>query len=92
MAKVRLVGLRVTDGAVPVPVRLTVWLPPGALSEITRLPVRVPVAVGVKVTETEQVADGLSVAGQLLVSWKSPVVVKLKKVTAPAPESVTVMI
>ena len=79
-------------GAVPVPVRLTLWLPPGALSEITRLPVRVPAAVGANATATQQVADGFRTVGQLLVWVKSPCVTKLLKVTAPAPALVTVII
>jgi hypothetical protein len=84
------VGESATTGIVPVPDRFTVWLPPGASSEMTRLPERVPVAVGVKVTYTRQLADGLRTPGQLLVWLKSPVAAKPENVTAPAPALVTV--
>ena len=59
MPKVRLVGESVTAGvfgAVPVPVKLTTCGLPPALSLIVMEPVRVPVAVGVKVTFIVQVA------------------------------------
>ncbi len=54
-AKLRLDGVMVAIGnvaAVPVPVRGTVWGEPDALSTNVMAPVRVPVAVGVKVTLT----------------------------------------
>ena len=59
LLKVRLPGDSVTAGALaaaPVPVRLTVWELPDALSVIVTIPVRVPVAVGVKVTLMVQFA------------------------------------
>jgi hypothetical protein len=59
-------------GAAPVPVSNTICGLFGALSVITRLPVRVPDAVGVKVTCIVQVAVGFNVNGQVLVSAKSP--------------------
>ena len=47
-ANVKLLGDRLTTGAVPVPVRETVCGLPLALSVIVMAPVRVPVAVGVR--------------------------------------------
>ena len=43
-----------------VPLRETTWAEPAALSLTLRLAVRVPVALGVKLTETEQLAAGAS--------------------------------
>jgi hypothetical protein len=65
----RLVGVNVTAGAVPVPVSAIVCGLFGALSVIETAAVRVPAAVGLKITEIVQVAftasiDGL--VGQLL--------------------------
>jgi hypothetical protein len=50
LAKVRLAGLRLTAGAVPVPVRVTVCGDPVALSATLTLAVNVPVDAGWKVT------------------------------------------
>jgi hypothetical protein len=60
----------------PTPVKGTLDAPLATLSVMVRVPVRVPVAVGVKVTLKTQFAPTASekgVAGQLLVSAKSPV-------------------
>ena len=60
---------------VPVPARLAVCGLPGALSEMDNVPVREPSAVGVKVTETVQLAPAANVLGdngQLEVCAKSP--------------------
>ena len=43
-----------------------------ALSVIVRVPVRVPVAVGLKVTEMLQLAPAATLVPQVLVSAKSP--------------------
>lgn len=64
MAKERLVLDKVT-GAVPVPVNVAVCGEFGALSPTVRVPVRVPAAVGVKVTEIVQLALAASVAGAI---------------------------
>ncbi len=60
----------------PVPVRATVWLPAVVLSKTFRVAVRVPLAVGVKVMVTRQVAFALMVpeVGQVLAELmaKSP--------------------
>ncbi len=75
--KVRLVGESVTAGAgvpelAPVPFRATVWGDPAALSVIVSVPARFPVAVGIKVTATVQVAPAATLVPQLLVWAKSP--------------------
>jgi hypothetical protein len=70
LAKVKLVAPSVTAGAVPVPVSATTCGLPGSGSETVMLPVRTPVAVGVKLTLMLQLAAGARVAGltgQLLV-------------------------
>ena len=59
-------------GAVPVPVRETVCGLFAALSVMVSMPLRVPLAVGVKVTLTVQVVLGARLVPQLLVCAKSP--------------------
>src|SRR5438067_1446456 len=61
----RLVGERVTAGAVPVPLSATVCGLPPALSLMETLALRLPVAPGVKVTLMVQVALTASVLGLL---------------------------
>jgi hypothetical protein len=58
---------RLTAGATPVPVRLTVCGLPLALSVMVRVPLRTPVAVGVKVTLIVQLAPAPTLAPQVLV-------------------------
>src|SRR3954447_1282442 len=73
-ANVRLAGVRLIAGAVPVPARATLCGLSEALSLIWTVAVRVPVVVGEKRTEMEQVAFGPRVeglAGQSLVQLKS---------------------
>ena len=55
LPKLRLEGVSITPGAVPVPLSVMVWLPPLALSVMVTTPVRTPLAVGVKVTAIVQV-------------------------------------
>jgi hypothetical protein len=62
-----LAGERLTTGAAPVPVRLTLWGLPEALSEMLRVPLRVPVALGVKVTLIVQLTPAATEPPQLLV-------------------------
>jgi hypothetical protein len=57
--------------AVPVPVKLTVWVVGLALSVMVRVPVLVPAAVGRKITEMLQEAPAATLGLQLLVSEKS---------------------
>ena len=75
------------------PVSLTVCGLAGALSMNASFPVRVPIAVGVKVTPAVQVAPVASVAGgtgQVLVWVKSPLVVIFLMVTGRGNGFVTV--
>jgi hypothetical protein len=84
-----------TMGPVPVPVRLTVCGLFKALSEMVREPVRVPTAVGVKVTLIVQLEPAARLAAQVFVASKSegsaPVTTMLDmaRLTFPALESVT---
>jgi hypothetical protein len=75
--KVKEVGERLTTGAVPVPVRLTVCVVGLALSVMVTTPVRVPVAVGLKVTLRVQLALAARLEPQVLVWEKSPLAVML---------------
>ena len=60
-------------GAVPVPVRDTIWGLPGALSAILTEAVRLNIPAGVNVTLNVQTPFGASGLTQLLVCMKSPV-------------------
>ena len=71
LANVRLVGEMLTAGAVPVPLRLTLWGLPVALSARVMAAVRVPLAVGVKVTLIVQLTPAATLEPQLLVCAKS---------------------
>jgi hypothetical protein len=70
--KVKEAGERLTTGAVPVPVSLTVWVAGLALSVMVTAPVRVPVAVGLKVTLRVQLAPAATLDPQVWVWEKSP--------------------
>jgi hypothetical protein len=69
LPKARLVGERLATAAVlvPVPERLTVWGLPAALSEMLRVPLRVPLAVGVKTTLIVQLFPAATLVPQLFV-------------------------
>jgi len=69
LANTRLVGERVTAGAMPVPVRGTVYGLPAALSATLTLAVRVPLAVGVKTTLIEHEAPAATDDPQVFV-WE----------------------
>ena len=75
--KVKEAGERLTTGAVPVPVRLTVWVAGLALSVMVKEPFREPLAVGVKVTLRVQLALAARLEPQVLVWEKSPLTVML---------------
>jgi hypothetical protein len=76
--KVKEAGERLTTGAAtPVPVRLTVWVAGLALSVMVKAPVLVPVAVGLKVTLSVQLALAARLEPQVLVWEKSPLAVML---------------
>ena len=92
---VALVGekeLRVGMRLRPVPLRLTVCGLLLALSVSLSVPVRFPVAVGVKVTLIVQLAPAATEPPQVLVSEKSPLVVIVRGVRAPAPVLVSVSV
>ena len=71
---------------VPVPVRFAVCGLLLALSVTVKVPLRVPVAVGVNVTLIAQLAPAASVPPQLLVWAKSPLTPMLEMVSAAEPE------
>ena len=95
MPKLTLVALRLTLGAVPVPLKPTTWGLPLALSLSVRLPERLPVAVGVNVTLITQLP--LAATGALVLQVvplaamaKSPVTAMPVKVKDAVPLLVTV--
>ncbi len=69
----------------PVPVRAAVCGLSAILSEMLRLPVRVPPAVGLKVTEIVQLAPAFTVVPQVLVWEKSPLAEILEMVSERCP-------
>jgi hypothetical protein len=62
----------IANGATPLPVTLTICEPEDALSETVRVPVRVPVAVGVNVTRMVHCAPAARLAAHRLSAAKSP--------------------
>jgi hypothetical protein len=84
-----------TAGAVPVPVRPTVWGLPLALSEMLSEAVRLPLAEGLKVTLIVQLAPAATLEPQLLVWAKSlalaPVSARLEMLKAEFPVLFRVM-
>ena len=70
-------GERLTTGAAPVPVRLTVWVAGLALSVMVTAPVLVPPVVGLKVTLMVQLAPAATLEPQVLVWEKSPLALML---------------
>jgi len=90
MPNVKLVAEREMIEAVPVPDRLMVCGLFRALSVIVTAPVRVPIAVGVKVTVIVQFAPGATEAPQVVVFAKSPVAVILVMSSVPLPVFVSV--
>jgi hypothetical protein len=69
----------------PVPLSDTDWGLFAALSVSVSVPVRLPVAVGVKVTLIVQLAPGATEPAQVLVWAKSPVVLMSSDVRVPLP-------
>ena len=95
MPKLTVVALRVTIGAVPVPLKLTTCGLLLALSVSVRLPERPPVAVGVNVRLITQ--SLLTSTGELVLhvvplvaTAKSPVTAMLVKINAAVPSLTTV--
>jgi len=83
---VKEVALNVAVGTTPVPDKVTACGDPVALSVIVSVPLRVPVAVGVKVTEIVQFLPPATLAPQVLVSAKSPEATIDVTVNAACPE------
>ena len=90
--KVKEGGERLAMGAVPVPVRLTVWVGGLALSVMAKEPLREPLAMGVKVTLRVQLTLGARLAPQVLVWVKSPLAVMLEIARAVLPSFVSVIV
>src|SRR5208337_4077367 len=78
LPKARLVDERLTAGAVPVPERLTVCGLPLALSVMLTEAVRLPLAVGVKVTLMVQLLPAATELPHVLVWVKSPALVPVR--------------
>ena len=95
-AKVKLVGDRVTEGAVsPVPFSVIACGDPAALSAMERVAVRAPAAVGLNSTDTVQVAPMASEVPQVVVGFTNeeafvPVMVSDVRVKAADPVFFTV--
>jgi hypothetical protein len=90
---VGLAGVTAIEASVfPLPLRATVCGLPEALSVMVNVPLRVPFAVGVKRMVTTQFAAAASVAPQVLVWAKSPVIEILLIVRVAVPEFVTVTV
>ena len=91
---VKLLGVTVNCGVLeaPVPVSDTFCGLLEAESVRVSVPVRVPPAVGVKVTLTVQLAPAARLLPQLLLCEKSPLVVMELNVTAPAVSLVAVTV
>ena len=78
------------------PVKLTMWGEPVALSVMPTEPDRLPAADGLKMTETVQLAPAATLTPQVLVWLKSaalvPVIATLVMDNAALPEFETVMV
>jgi hypothetical protein len=87
LGKVKEIGerLAVAAAAAPVPVRLTVWGVLDALSLIVSVPVRLPAAVGLKVTLMVQVPLAATELPHVSVSAKSPLtaILVIARLTVP---------
>lgn len=83
-------GVMLTDE--PVPLREIACGEPEALSVNVRVPVRAPLAVGVKVTETVHFAPAATLVPQVLVSAKSPEAAMEVIASAAVPELVKVTV
>ena len=90
MPKVRVVGAKLTLGAIPVPERVTVCGLPVASSVTVIAPGWLPMAVGVKVTLMEQLAPAATEAPQVLVWAYGALAVMLVMFSAAVPELVSV--
>jgi hypothetical protein len=93
LAKLKLVGDNLSDSepAMPVPVRLTLWALLLTLSVIDKMPVHVPLAVGVKVTAIEHRAPAPSDEPQVLLSEKPALIAMPVMLMAVLPVFATVI-
>jgi hypothetical protein len=95
-AKERLLGEKLTAGAVPVPERLAVWGLPLALSMTVSEAARLPLAEGVKVTLSVQFAPTATELPQVSVCAKSlalaPVIARLEILKAAFPRLLRVIV
>jgi hypothetical protein len=94
LAKVSEVGEKLTAGAgtaAPVPVSVAVCGLPAVLSTMLNVPVRVPAAVGLKVTLIVQLAPAATEVPQVSLSAKSPVaeMLVMLKAMLPVLDSIT---
>jgi hypothetical protein len=90
--KLNVLADRVT-GALPVPLRLTVWGLFSAWSVNVNAPVAAPVVTGVNVTPTMQLAPAARLAAQVLLAIaKAPLVPMLEKLKAALPRFVSVTV
>ena len=80
------------NAAVPFPERATVCGLPAVLSEIVRLPVLLPAAVGVNVTEIVHEAFAARLLPHCEEALKSPVALPPKMLNAIVPEFVRVTV
>lgn len=86
------VELEVTETVSPPPLSATVCGEPLALSVIASAPVRLPAAVGVKVTEMVQLALAVTLVPQVFVWAKSPDATIDVMTRAAVPELVSVTV
>jgi hypothetical protein len=93
-AKVREAGEIIIPGAgaIPVPLNATIWGELVALSVMVTVPVRLPAAVGVNVTEMVQFAPAATLVPQVWVCAKSPDIAIEVTVKAVVPEFVSVTV
>ena len=89
-ANITLTGLNVAPGETPVPESATVSGEVLALSVIAIAPVRLPAAVGVKVTEMAQLAPAARLVPHVFVSAKSPDAAMELSVRVEVPELLSV--
>jgi preprotein translocase subunit SecB len=84
-ANVRVVGVKLTTGAVPVPFRVTFCGEPVALSATLTAAVNAPDATGVNFTVIVQLALAATLAPQVSVSEKEPELAPVIEIPNPAP-------
>ena len=90
LANDKLFGITVRVGIAPWPVSSTVRGLPAELSVMVRVPLRVPVAIGVNVIWIAQVPPAGETVPQLFCMEKSPLAVALETVSAALPKSTMV--